>query len=445
MLEAIRNAFKLPDLRRKILFTLGILVIYRVASHVPVPGVDLAALEQLFNPSAGSTGAGATGALLGMLDIFSGGALSNFSVVAMGVYPYITASIIMQLLQPIVPQLDALAKEGEGGRRVLNRYTHWLTIPLSMLQAIGQAVIMSTTNPPVLPNFNGANLLNVLSPQFLPTWSIILTLTAGTMFALWLGELISEQGIGSGVSIIIFGGIVAAIPQRISQLAVTNPASLVLFTIITIATIVLIVFIQEGQRRIPVQYGKRVRGMKMYGGGSTHIPLRVNSAGMIPLIFAISILIFPGVIASYFQASPVDWVRNFATGVVNLFDQRGVFYPTIYFVMVVAFTYFYTYIIFQQQNLSEVLQQQGGFIPGIRPGPQTTRYLNGVLFRITIVGALALGLVAVLPFAERAEAQTQTLILTSSGLLIVVGVVLDTMKQLEAQLLMRHYEGFLPK
>ncbi len=439
MLDAVRNAWRLPDLRRKILFTLAILVIYRVASHIPVPGVDLNALSSVF----GASNQTATGALLGVLDIFSGGALSTFSVVAMGVYPYITASIIMQLLQPILPPLEALAKEGEQGRRKINQYTHWLTIPLAALQGIGQASIMANTSPPVLPGFNALNLFSPTSPGFLPTWSIIVTLTAGTMFALWLGELISEQGIGSGVSIIIFGGIVAQIPLRIAQLAATNPTTLFLFVVVTVVTIILIVYINEGQRRVPVQYGKRMRGMKMYGGGSTHIPLRVNSAGMIPLIFAISILIFPSVIASYFQNSTNESVRNIATGVVNLFDQRGIFYPSVYFIMVLLFTFFYTYIIFQQQNLSEVLQNQGGFIPGIRPGPQTTRYLNGVVMRITIIGAVVLGLVAVLPFVERGEAQTQTLILSSTGLLIVVGVVLDTMKQLEAQLLMRHYEGFI--
>lgn len=436
MLDAVRNAWRLPDLRRKVLFTLFILVIYRVASHIPVPGVDVNALNQLFS---GAT-QGGTGQLLGLLDIFSGGALSTFSVVAMGVYPYITASIIMQLLQPIIPALEGLAKEGDQGRRKLNQYTHWLTIPLAILQGIGQASIMSSAG--VLPTFNALDMLNPTRATFLPSWSLIVTLGAGTMFALWLGELISEQGIGSGVSIIIFGGIVAAVPQRIGQLLATTPSTLVLFAVVTVLTIVMIVYIQEGQRRIPVQYGKRVRGMKMYGGGSTHVPLRVNSAGMIPLIFAISILIFPGVIASYFRNSP-GLVGQLATGVVNLFDQQGVFYPLAYFAMVILFTFFYTYIIFQQQNLSEVLQQQGGFIPGIRPGPQTTRYLNGVIMRITIVGAVVLGIVAVLPFFERAEAQSQTLILTSTGLLIVVGVVLDTMKQLEAQLLMRHYEGFI--
>jgi preprotein translocase subunit SecY len=437
MLDGILNAWRLPDLRRKVLFTLFILVVYRVASHIPVPGVNVAALNQIFS---GAT-QGGTGQLLGLLDIFSGGALSTFSVVAMGVYPYITASIIMQLLQPIIPALEQLAKEGDQGRRKINQYTHWLTIPLAVLNGVGQASIMSSLG--VLPGFNGLDLVRPLSSGFLPTWSLIVTMTAGTMFALWLGELISEQGIGSGVSIIIFGGIVAAIPQRIGQLAATAPGTLLLFALITVLTIIMIVYINEGQRRIPVQYGKRVRGMKMYGGGSTHVPLRVNSAGMIPLIFAISILIFPGVIATYFQTSSNDLVRNLATNVVNLFDQRGLFYPLAYFLMVIVFTFFYTYIVFQQQNLPEVLQQQGGFIPGIRPGPQTTRYLNGVIMRITIVGAVVLGIVAILPFFERSEAQSQTLIISSTGLLIVVGVVLDTMKQLEAQLLMRHYEGFI--
>src|SRR5581483_10683230 len=406
MLEAMQNAMRLPDLRRKILFTLFILVIYRVAAHIPVPGVDLNALAQVFNPQ----NATATSSLLSVLDIFSGGALSTFSVVAMGVYPYITASIIVQLLTPIIPQLEALQKEGEQGRRRLNQYTHWLTIPLALLQGIGQASIMANTQPPVLPGFNALALINPTSPQFISTWSIMVTLTAGTMFALWLGELISEQGIGSGVSIIIFGGIVAAIPTRIFQLATTSGTTLLIFLIITLITVVGIVYLQEGQRRIPVQYGKRVRGMRVYGGGSTYIPLRVNSAGMIPLIFAVSILIFPALIASWFQNSNVEWVRNLAISIVNLFNTTGWFYAATYFVMVILFTFFYTFIVFQQQNIAETLQQQGGFIPGIRPGPQTTRYLNGVVMRITIVGAIGLGLIAILPFFERSGAETQTLI-----------------------------------
>lgn len=441
MLQALQNAFRLPDLRRKILFTLFVLVLYRVAAHIPVPGVDLSALASVFNPA----NATATSGLLSVMDIFSGGALSNFSIVAMGVYPYITGSIIMQLLTPLIPQLEALQKEGEQGRRRINQITHWITIPLALLQGIGQASIMANTSPPVLPGFSALNLVNPTSPLFVSTWAIMFTLVAGTMFALWLGELISEQGIGSGVSIIIFGGIVAAIPTRIVQLATQSALVLIIFLVITVITVVGIVYIQEGQRRIPVQYGKRVRGMKVYGGGSTYIPLRVNSAGMIPLIFAVSILIFPALVASWFQNSNVDFLKNFAIGVVNLFDTRGWFYAAVYFVLVIAFTFFYTYIVFQQQNLAETLQNQGGFIPGIRPGPSTTRYLNGVVMRITIIGAVALGVIALLPFLERfiSGSDTQTLIVSSTGLLIVVGVVLDTMKQLEAQLMMRHYEGFI--
>lgn len=441
MLEALQNAMRLPDLRRKILFTLFVLVIYRIAAHIPVPGVDLGALESVFNPA----NANATSGLLSVLDIFSGGALSNFSVVAMGVYPYITGSIIMQLLTPLIPQLEALQKEGEQGRRRINQITHWITIPLALLQGVGQASIMANTSPPVLPGFSALNLVNPTSPLFISTWAIMATLVAGTMFALWLGELISEQGIGSGVSIIIFGGIVAAIPTRIIQLATQSAVTLIIFLVITLITIVGIVYLQEGQRRIPVQYGKRVRGMKVYGGGSTYIPLRVNSAGMIPLIFAVSILIFPALIASFFQSSTVPVLRDFAISVVNLFDTRGWFYAVIYFVLVISFTFFYTFIVFQQQNLAETLQNQGGFVPGIRPGPATTKYLNGVVMRITIIGAIGLGVIALLPFLERfiSGSDTQTLIVSSTGLLIVVSVVLDTMKQLEAQLMMRHYEGFI--
>lgn len=443
MLQALQNAMRLPDLRRKILFTLMILVIYRVAAHIPVPGVDLNALDSVFNPA----NANATSGLLNVLNIFSGGALSNFSIVAMGVYPYITASIIMQLLTPIIPQLEALQKEGEQGRRRINQYTHFLTIPLAFFQGIGQATIMANTSPPVLPGFNALNLINPTSPLFISTWAIMTTLVAGTMFALWLGELISEQGIGSGVSIIIFGGIVAGIPVRVVNLAQTDVPALILFLIVTALTIVGIVYLQEGQRRIPVQYGKRVRGMRVYGGGSTYIPLRVNSAGMIPLIFAISILIFPPLIASWLQNSNIDWLRNLAVAIVNAFDTRGWLYAVIYFLLVIAFTFFYTFVVFQQQNLAETLQNQGGFIPGIRPGPATTKYLNNVVMRITIIGALGLGLIAILPFflavITPAAQQSNDLIISSTGLLIVVGVVLDTMKQLEAQLMMRHYEGFI--
>ena len=426
-IAAVLAAFKLPDLRRKIFLTLGILVIYRFAAHIPVPGVDVEALRIIFQQSR----------LLGLLDMFSGGAMSNFSIVAMGVYPYITASIIIQLVTPMIPRLQELAREGEAGRNRMSRYTHLMTVPLAVLQGYGQVFFLTQTSPPVLTEwgFTGAALL--------PTVATLATLTAGTMFALWLGELITENGIGNGVSIIIFGGIVANMPQRIGVDLATNIPGLVAFLLVAVITIAAIVFIYEGQRRIPVQYGKRVRGTRVYGGQSTHIPLRVNSAGMIPLIFASSLLILPGVMAQYFLASTNQIVATVASVGYNLVNTQEVYYWIVYFLMVVAFTYFYTDVIFQQQNIPDNLQRQGGFIPGIRPGARTAEYLNRVLHRITLVGALFLGTVAILPFFLQGFTSQQTLIITSTGLLIVVGVVIDTMKQLEAQLLMRHYEGFL--
>lgn len=430
-METIRNAlnaFKLPDLRRKILFTLAMLVAYRVAAHIPVPGVNADALRQLFDSNQ----------LLGLLDMFSGGAMASFSVVALGVYPYITASIIMQLLVPLIPPLQRIAQEGEAGQAKINLYTHIMTVPLAALQAMAQIAMFSRGSMPVLENFD------LFSPDaFLTSWATVLTLTAGTMFAVWLGELITEQGIGNGISIIIFGGIVAQIPQRVAQDLQANIPGLIAFIVIGVITVAAIVFIYEGQRRIPVQYGKRVRGTKIYGGQSTHIPMKVNSAGMIPLIFASSMLILPGVIASYFQYAESPIVANMAQGIVSIFNQEQIFYWMLYFMMVVGFTYFYTDVIFQQQNMAENLQKHGGFIPGIRPGARTAEYLNRVLRRITLVGALFLGSVAVLPFFVSTLTPMQTMIVTSTGLLIVVGVVIDTMKQLEAQLLMRHYEGFL--
>lgn len=426
-IRAVLNAFKLPDLRRKIFFTLGILVVYRLAAHIPLPGVDADALRTVFRQSQ----------LLGLFDMLSGGAMSTFSVVAMGVYPYITATIIMQLLSPMIPRLQELAQEGEAGRQKMNQYTHILTVPLAALSGIGQATWLTRTTPPVLTNwgFSGETLL--------PTLTTISALAAGTMFAMWLGELIDEQGVGNGISLIIFGGIVARIPQQVGRDLRTNVPGLIAFAVIGVITVAGIVIIYEGQRRIPVQYGKRVRGTKIYGGQSTHVPLRVNSAGMIPLIFASTLLIFPGVIAGYLQYVDNAFISGVATGLVNALDTQRVFYWIFYFFMVVGFTYFYTDVIFQQQNIPESLQRQGGFIPGIRPGARTAEYLNRVLRRITLVGALFLGVVAVLPYFAARVTPMQTMIITSTGLLIVVGVVIDTMKQLEAQLLMRHYEGFL--
>lgn len=440
MLEAIRNALTLPDLRRKIVFTLLILIVYRAAAHVPVPGVDGAALQRFLESGAeGST-------IVQFLNLLSGGALARFSIMAMGVYPYITASIIIQLLTPLIPQLEELSKEGEQGRNKINMYTHWLTVPLALLQAYGQIVFIQNSVPGVLTSFGFG-----IDP--LGTIATLITMTAGTMVAVWMGELITEQGVGNGVSIIIFGGIVAQIPSQIANFVSRQEwGNLILFAGITVLTIAVIAFVYEGQRRIPVQYGKRVRGTKVYGGQSTHIPLRVNSAGMIPLIFAQSIMIFPSAVASYFQFNENQFIAGLANGIVTWFSPNPSSYPywILYFLMVVGFTYFYTDVIFKQQNLSENLQRQGGFIPGLRPGKRTEIYLNSVLQRITLVGALLLGGVAILPWlvnlipgVSQSGSQTQALLITSTGLLIVVGVVLDTMKQLEAQLLMRHYEGFI--
>lgn len=436
MLQAVRNAFRLPDLRRKILLTFGILVLYRLAAHVPVPGVDAEALRNLF----------ATNELLGMLDMFSGGAMSSFSVMAMGLGPYITATIIFQLLTPIIPRMEELSKEGEAGRNKINQWTHIAAVPLAALQAYALAsqLARGSGGQAILANFG-------FREYPLATIATLITLTAGTIFAVWLGELITEQGIGNGISLIIFAGIVSRVPQTLGGVLISRPQALLVFFLVTVITVVVIVVVQEGQRRIPVQYGRRVRALRggrlrVVGGQSTHIPLRVNSAGMIPLIFAQSFLLFPGNIASYLVGAATPWVASVAATVSTVFDPRGNIYWILYLLLVFGFTYFYTDAMFRQQNLPEALQRQGGFIPGIRPGKRTEEYLNKVMSRLTLVGALFLGLVAILPWLTRGAAGTQqtgAMLISSSGLLIVVGVVLDTMKQLEAQLLMRHYEGFI--
>ena len=439
MLTALRSALVLPELRKKILFTLGILLLYRVLAQIPVPGVDRAAMGQILQSDLAS-----------LFDMLSGGALSRFSIMAMGVYPYITASIIMQLLVPIIPRLEEIAKEGDAGRQKINQYTTYLTIPLALLQGFGTAALMSggTFGTALLPNFG-------FSKDPLLTVSVLIALLTGSFIALWLGNLITQDGIGNGVSLIIFGGIVSRLWPRLNALlASTNGVFLtIVFTIVTIATVFLIVYVQEGQRRIPVRYGKRVRTMKgnrlmMVGGQSSYVPIRVNSAGMIPLIFASTLLIFPSTIASAFVNSSISWLQSIAQFLAVNFSIGSTAYWIAYFILVVAFTFFYTAVIFQQQNIPETLQRQGGYIPGIRPGKRTEEYLNKVVNRVTLVGALFLGFVAILPWLvslllNQPSLSNSALLITSAGLLIVVGVVLDTMKQLEAQLLMRHYEGFI--
>ncbi len=440
MLEAVRNAWNLPDLRRRIIITVIILAIYRLAAHVPVPGVDRTALAALLE------GQSAASSFIGILDMLSGGAVANFSIMAMGVYPYITASIIMQLLQPIIPALQELAKEGEAGRNKMNMYTYYLTIPMAALSAISQIRLFSagalTGGYSIMPDFGfGAD-------SWLPSITTLVTMTAGTMFAIWLGELITEQGIGNGLSIIIFGGIASQMPSNVARLLSDEQhrwTYLLVFLVLTAITVFFIVVVQEGTRRIPVQYGKRVRGRKQYAGGATHLPMKVNTAGMIPLIFAQSFLALPAVVAQFFVGSETEWLANLATTITNTLGQsENALYYTLYFLMVVGFTYFYTDVMVQQQNLPEMLQKQGGFIPGIRPGRPTEDYLNGVTRRITLAGALFLGIVAALPgFVLLFGIPSSVLVVSSAGLLIVVGVVIDTMRQLESQLLMRNYEGFI--
>lgn len=437
MLDAVLNAFKLPDVRRKILFTFGLLVVFRITAQVPVPGVDAAALHELRNLLARSD------QLLGILNIFSGSALQNASVASLGVYPYITATIIMQLMMPLIPRLAELAKEGDAGRLKIAQYTRILTVPLAALQAHGTLVLLSSRQSGGVQLIRGYDLFS--STYWLPSLAMIISMVAGTMFLMWLGELITEFGIGNGISIIIFGGIVAGLPAMVVRglVAGQNYVALVVFAVAAVLTVAAIVFIQQGERRIPVFYARRIRGTRVFGGTSTHIPLKVNSAGMIPLIFATSILIFPATIASYLEVSQVTLVASIARGVRTFLDPANPPYWVLYFLLVVLFTYFYTAVVFQQQNLAENLQKAGGFIQGIRPGRPTAEYLARVLNNITLAGAVFLGLVAILPYILALLTKTQALTLSSTAMLIVVGVVIDTMRQLEAQLMMRQYEGFI--
>ncbi len=437
MLQAVINAFKIPDLRAKILFTLSMLVIFRMIASVPIPGVDRQGLRAFIENNQ----------LLGMLNLFSGSGLTNFSIVALGVYPYITASIIMQLMTPIIPRLNELSMEGQQGRNKISQYTHILTVPLALLQGYGQTLLFSrqpgVDGQPLIQNFGLFD-----SDTWLSTIAILLTLTAGTMLLVWIGELITEKGIGNGVSIIIFGGIVASLPGSIGGILTggtlgSNVMGTIIFVLLALVTIVGVVLINEGQRRIPVHHAKRVRSGRVYGGTTTNIPLKVNSAGMIPLIFAVSIMVFPGMIASFLEASNTEWVRNVAQNIRLWLSPDTLPYNIVYFLMVVGFTFFYTMVVFQQQRIPESLQRQGAFIPGVRPGRNTALYLQRVLSRITIVGACFLGLIAILPYFAPLITGINTIQLSATSMLIVVGVAIDTMRQLEAQLMMRNYEGFI--
>jgi preprotein translocase subunit SecY len=420
------DVWALPDLRRRILFTVGILVAFRFIAHVPLPIVPTDKLPEYFGQNL----------IFGMLDLFSGGAMVHLSIAALGVYPYITASIIMQLLVPVIPRLQALSQEGELGQQKINRITHLVTIPLAALQGYGIVALLRAQGLVQGPLTS------------LAIAATITTMIASTMFLVWLGELITERGIGNGISLIIFGGIVAGIPQIVGGFIVAaqakQPGGLIAYIILALVMLVLIVVFTEAHRRVPVQYARSTfRSGRMYRqSGASYIPLRVNTAGMIPLIFAIALMQLPATIATYFY-DPTGADPNFWNTIYNLFQSNTVLYNVLYFALVIGFTFFYTMVIFEQMNLPQTLQQQGGFIPGVRPGKATADYLNKVIKRLTFGGALFLAVVAIMPFIAQKITGVETLVIQSTAMLIAVGVALDTMKQLEAQLTMRRYEGFL--
>ena len=429
MFEKLSLIFKDPDLRKKLFFVLGALVVFRVMAALPIPGVDLEQIRQFF---AGNR-------FFGLLNIFSGGALDNFSIAMLGVGPYITASIIMQLMTMIIPRLKEIAQEeGEIGRRKFNQYSRLLTIPLAIVQGFALLVLLERQGAiPPLVFFD--RLINIT------------IIAAGSIVLMWLGELISEHGIGNGISILIFAGIVSSIPSGIRSVLVTvgrtefpyiDPTlipTVLGFIIIGVLVIAGVVIVSEGERPIPVSYAKRVRGMRVYGGVSTHLPLRVNQAGVIPIIFALSILLFPQMIVGFLAQSSNGAIRQISEAVLS-FISSSWFYGVAYFVLVFLFTYFYTAVTFDPDQISSNLQKQGAFVPGIRPGRPTSDFLSKILTRITLLGALFLGFIAVLPVIMQGVTGVAALTIGGTGLLIVVSVVLETIKQVEAQLVMREYE-----
>jgi len=416
VLEVLRSAWKLADLRKKILFTIAMLLVFRIGVHIPVPGINTEVIANLI----------AEGQLLGFFDVISGGAFKNFSIFAMSITPYINASIIMQLLTVVIPSLERLAKEPDG-RKKMTQYIRYGTVILGFVQAVGISFGLRSA---------------VLNPGLGTTLIIAISLTAGTAFLMWLGELITDKGIGNGISLIIFAGIVSRVPAgavSIYEYLKAGTASIfvvLLFLVIAVAVIAGIVAIQEGQRRIPVQYAKRVVGRKVYGGQSTHIPLKVNQAGVIPIIFAISMLMFPGTIAAWFPENA------FAAWVSRVFTFESLWYQLIYALLIIFFTYFYTAITFNPNDIADNMKKYGGFIPGLRPGRPTAEYIEKVSSRITLAGAVFLAAIAILPSLLVSTTELPVYY-GGTSLLIVVGVALDTMKQMESNLLMRHYQGFL--
>lgn len=404
------------------LFVFAMMVLFRFLANVPLPGVDVVALQRFFESNQ----------VLGLVNLFSGGTLENFSVIALGVAPYITASIIFQLLGMIIPQLDELQKEGERGRQRINQWTRMATVPLAALQSIALISLMQNAQLPILTK-NGM-LYNL---------TIVMTVTAGTMFLMWIGELISEKKVGNGISLLIFAGIVAGIPSVLQRALVTYDSSQLVtwigYGLIAIVTVLGVVYISEAQRNIPIQYARQVRGAA--AGTSTHLPLRVLMAGVIPIIFAISLLLFPTIIGQFFLRARTQWLADAANWIIRTLQNEWV-YGILYFALVVGFTYFYTAVIFKPDQVAENLQKQGGFIPGIRPGNPTETYLQHVVTRITLAGSVVLGFIAVMPFVLQSYSGTSTFAIGGTSLLIVVSVVIESMKQIESHVTMREYDVY---
>ncbi len=421
-LDTAKQIFQLSDLRKRLLYAAFLLFIARVLAHIPLPGVDVAELRNFFGRNQ----------IFGLLNMFSGGAMENFSIIMMGVGPYITSSIIMQLLGMVIPSLEELQKEGEQGQQKINYWTRILTVPLAIMQSYAMLSLLK-----------GQGLISAWTPLELAV--MIISITAGSILLMWIGELISENGIGNGVSLIIALGIVAGIPTQVrNTLAVLDMSkiiSLIIFGIIAIGVVILIVLVNEGQRQIPVSYARRIRGLRAYGGVDTHLPIRVNTAGVIPIIFAMSLMIFPGVAAKFLTQAKSEWLAHGATLISNLFNNNW-FYGVLYFLLVIGFTFFYTGIILKPTQIAENLQKQGGFIPGVRPGTETASYISYIISRINLTGAVFLGVIAVLPFVMQAVTRINTLVIGGTGVLIMVSVIIETMRQIQAQLLMRQYESY---
>ncbi|PIR93705.1 preprotein translocase subunit SecY [Candidatus Falkowbacteria bacterium CG10_big_fil_rev_8_21_14_0_10_39_11] len=424
MFEKIVNVWKVKELRNSILYILGMLVIFRFAAHVPIPGVNIENLREFFGSNQ----------LLGLLNLFSGGGMQNFSIVMLGVAPYITASIIFQLLAMIIPKLEEMSKD-EAGRQKISMYTRLSTVPLAALQGFSLITLLRRS---------GTNIIDA-SVSSLDLIVMILVVTAGTVFLMWLGELITEKKIGNGISLLIFAGIIASLPQTIQQTLINFTPDMLItilaFIAVAIATVVGVVIITEGQRNIPVSYAKRVRGNKMYGGNTSHLPIRVNQAGVIPIIFAISIVMFPPMVGQFMIQAKTEFVAKFGQFLIDVF-QNSIFYGFAYFILVFGFTYFYTAVIFHPNQIADNLQKSGAFIPGIRPGKHTEDYLQRTISRITLTGALFLALIAVMPLVLQAFSSMQSMVIGGTSILIVVAVVIELVKQIESQLTMREYDGF---